>query len=107
MAESPGNFTVVELVHLCGNDGRDMKGGCIKTNVGKGVGKDGTSQIKFVLRGGRFAEFWGEIALFHNTDGFLGIVVNDTITGIVEEKRGDNSRENVEPVQSKGEEEKE
>ena len=95
MAESPGNFTVVELVHLCGNDGRDMKGGCIKTNVGKGIGEDGTSQIKFILRGGRFAEFGGEIAFFDDADGFLGIVVDNPVAGVVKEEGSDNSHENV------------
>ena len=101
MLESPGDFAVVELVHFCCNDGRDVKNGGIKANIGEGIGKDGTGQVKFILRCNGFIKFGWQVAFFHNTDGFLGIIINDPIAGVIKEESGDNTHKDVEPVQSK------
>ena len=103
MVESPGNFAVVELVHLCGDDGRDVQGLGIETNGRKGIGEDGTRQIKFFFGCGRTIKFRGKVAFLHDTDGLFGVVVDDAVAGVIEEKIRDQRQEAMEPVQSQSE----
>jgi len=103
MVESPGNFAVVELVHLCGDDGGDVQGLGVKANGRKGIGKDGTRQIKFFFGCGRTIKFRGQVAFLNDADGLLGIVVDDAVAGVIEEKIGEGGKKDVEPVQSQSE----